>query len=133
MLGDVFMPNLKDAPPEEVAMRMRDVAAGLSNPADIQAAEAYARELERKAERDRRALRTRIEWLNQTAADIGRRMRGLAQGVSEPSDAQHFGRYTDWFDEAGDVVQVQAEEPARPDTKDRTGGHRAPRRSTPRT
>ena len=43
------MPNLKDAPPEEVARRMRDLAAGLSNPADIEAAEAYARELERMA------------------------------------------------------------------------------------
>lgn len=59
MLGDVCMPKLKDAPPEEVARRMRDVAAGLSNPADIKAAEAYARELERKAEMDRRAVKVR--------------------------------------------------------------------------
>ncbi len=51
------MPDLKDAPPEEVAMRMRDLAAGLSDPADIKAAEAYARELERKAEKDRRAFK----------------------------------------------------------------------------
>ena len=49
MLGDVVMPKLKDAPPDEVAKRMRDLAAGLSNPADIAAAEAYARELERTA------------------------------------------------------------------------------------
>jgi hypothetical protein len=55
MLGDVFMPNLKDAPPDEVARGMRDVAAGLSSPADIEAAEAYARELERKADSNRRA------------------------------------------------------------------------------
>jgi hypothetical protein len=59
MLGDVFMPNLKDAPPDEVARRMRDVAAGLSDPADIEAAEAYARELERKADRDRQASKVR--------------------------------------------------------------------------
>lgn len=59
MLGDVFMPNLKDAPPDEVARRMRDVAAGLSDPADIKAAEAYARELERKAEKDRRVFKIR--------------------------------------------------------------------------
>jgi hypothetical protein len=58
MLGDVFMPNLKDAPPDEVARRMRDLAAGLSNPTDIEAAEAYAGELERKAETNRRALET---------------------------------------------------------------------------
>ena len=57
MLGDVFMPNLKDAPPDEVARRMRDLAAGLTDPADIEAAEAYARELERKAEKDRRAFK----------------------------------------------------------------------------
>jgi hypothetical protein len=38
---------------------MHDVAAGLSDPADFKAAEAYARELERKAERDRRAFKIR--------------------------------------------------------------------------
>ena len=53
------MPNLKDAPPDEVARRMRDVAAGLSDPADIRAVEAYARELERKAEKDRRVFKIR--------------------------------------------------------------------------
>jgi hypothetical protein len=51
------MPNLKDAPPYEVARRMRDLAAGLTDPADIQAAEAYAIELERKAEKGRRAFK----------------------------------------------------------------------------
>ena len=57
MLGDVFMPNLKSAPPDEVARRMRELASGLSDPADIKAAEAYARELERKAEKEGRASR----------------------------------------------------------------------------
>jgi hypothetical protein len=56
------MPNLKDAPPEEVARRMRDLAAGLSDPADIKAAEAYARELERRAEKSRRAFKIRGKW-----------------------------------------------------------------------
>jgi hypothetical protein len=37
---------------------MRDLATGLSDPADIQAAEAYARELERKGATNRRALKT---------------------------------------------------------------------------
>ena len=53
MLGDVFMPNLKDAPLDEVARRMRDLAAGLTDPADIAAAEAYAGELERAAAKKR--------------------------------------------------------------------------------
>jgi hypothetical protein len=62
MLGDVLMPNLKDAPPDEVARRMRDLATGLSDPADIRAAEAYARELERRAEKNRRAFKIRGKW-----------------------------------------------------------------------
>ena len=47
------MSNLKEAPLKEVAQRMRDVAAGLSNPSDFAAAEAYARELEKAAARER--------------------------------------------------------------------------------
>ena len=57
MLGDDFMRDLKDAPPEEVARRMRDLAAGLTDPADIAAAEAYAKELERAAAKERSAFK----------------------------------------------------------------------------
>jgi hypothetical protein len=56
MLGGEFMRNLKEAPPEEVARRMCDLAAGLTNPEDAAAAEAYAEELERAAERFRAAF-----------------------------------------------------------------------------
>jgi hypothetical protein len=53
MLGGEFMRNLKKAPPDEVARRMRDLAVGLTNPADAAAAKAYAEELGRAAERFR--------------------------------------------------------------------------------
>jgi hypothetical protein len=59
MLGDVFMPNLKDAPRNEVAQRMRQLAAGLTDSTDIAVVRAYAEELQRVAEMDRRAARIR--------------------------------------------------------------------------
>ncbi len=39
-----------------VARRMREIAAGLTNPSDIKAAEDYATELERAIERGHRPL-----------------------------------------------------------------------------
>ncbi len=49
------MDNLDHSPPEEVAKRLRTLAAGLTNSADIAAVNKYADELERadKAERSR--------------------------------------------------------------------------------
>ena len=40
------MTSLKESSPAEVAQRMRELAAGLTEPADIAAAESYAKELE---------------------------------------------------------------------------------------
>ncbi len=47
------MDNLAHSPPEEVAKRLRALAAGLTNPADIAAVNKYADELERAAEAER--------------------------------------------------------------------------------
>jgi hypothetical protein len=41
--------NFEQAPPDEVAQRVRQIAAGLNDPADIDAAVRYAEELERIA------------------------------------------------------------------------------------
>jgi plasmid stabilization system protein ParE len=52
------MQNLADSPLEEVAQRMRNLAGGLTEPADVQAATRYADELEDAAEALRSAGKT---------------------------------------------------------------------------
>ena len=50
------MPNLKDAPPDEGARRMRELAAGLTDPTDIAVVRAYAEELQRIVEKEKATL-----------------------------------------------------------------------------
>lgn len=50
------MPSLKEAPPEEVARRMREIAEGLADPSDAAVARRYAVELETVAARERRTF-----------------------------------------------------------------------------
>ena len=47
------MPDLKHSTAKEVARRMRKLAASLTDPDDIAAAEAYAKGLERSEPQDR--------------------------------------------------------------------------------
>jgi hypothetical protein len=50
------MDDLPHSAPEELAKRLRALAAGLTNPADIAAVHRYADEIEREAE----ALRSKV-------------------------------------------------------------------------
>jgi hypothetical protein len=53
------MPNLREAPPEEIAQRMRDIADSLTDPADIAVARHYVSELEASAAKQKRAYSKR--------------------------------------------------------------------------
>jgi hypothetical protein len=54
-----------------------------------------------------------MKCLDETAVDIARRMRALADGVSDPSDAEAIRRYADWLEQTGEVEQLQGSDPSR--------------------
>ena len=64
-----------------------------------------------------------MKCLDETAHDIARRMRSLADGVSNPADAEAIRRYADWLERSDNTEEAAAVEPKNDEDESATGGH----------
>jgi hypothetical protein len=59
-----------------------------------------------------------MKCLDETPEEIARRMRALADGVTNPADAQAIRAYASWIERTGNLDLMEAREPDEADNED---------------